>query len=233
MLLLAKFLFPLFGLLLLALPAAARQDPVPVRKAVEDFLQVQTKGLPGKVSLTIGSVDPQNNLAPCAAFEVSLPQGARTWGRTSVNVRCQAEAGSAWSIYVPIQVRVVADYLVSARPLAQGQTVTQADLARNRGDLADLPSGILTESSQAIGKTVSMSVAAGRPLRSDMLRQPLVVQQGQNVKVVSKGAGFQVSGGDGRALNNAVEGQVAQVRMANGSVLSGIARAGGMVEINY
>lgn len=216
--------------LLSSAPAVARQDVAPVRQAVEEFLRVQTRGLPGAASFTVGSIDPQNNLQPCPALDAFLPPGARPWGRTTVGVRCLVEGG--WSLYVPVTVKVMGEYLVSARPLAQGQLVAADDVARQNGDLAELPAGILTDPVQAVGKTVSMGVASGRPLRSDMLRQPLFVQQGQSVKVLSRGAGFQVAT-DGRALNNAASGQVAQVRTANGQTVSGIARSNGIVEVTY
>lgn len=225
-----RLLLPLL-LLVLAIPVAARQEPGLVKKAVDDFLQIQIKGLPGQVSFTVGLIDPHNNLIPCPALEVSLPPGARAWGNTSVKVTCQIDGG--WSIFVPVRIRVIGDYLVTARPLTQGQIIAEADLMKNHGDLASLPGGILTDASQAIGKVAVLSVTSGRPLRSDMLRQAMVVQQGQGVKVLSKGPGFQVTGGEGRALNNAIDGQVVQVRMANGHVVSGIARAGGVVEVAY
>lgn len=217
-------------LAVLATTVPARQDPAPVKKAVEDFLKVQTGGLPGQVSFTIGSLDPGNQLLPCAAFEVSLPPGARAWGRTNVAVRCQAEHG--WSIFLPVHIRVVTDYLVTALPLAQGQPVTGADLARQRGDLSDLPSGILTDERQAVGRIAKLSISAGRPLRADMLQQPVVVQQNQTVKIMSRGPGFQVAN-EGRALNNGIEGQVVQIRLHNGQIVSGIARAGGIVEVGF
>jgi flagella basal body P-ring formation protein FlgA len=223
-------LLPLL-LLTIAFPAAARQETGPVKKAVEEFLQVQTKGLPGQVSFTVGHIDPQNNLIPCPALDVSLPPGARAWGNTSVNVRCQVDNG--WSIFVPVRILIISEYLVTARPLGQGQVVGETDLAKNRGDLASLPAGIVTETAQAVGKSMAMSVSSGQPLRNDMLKQALVVQQGQSVKVLSKGPGFQVTGGDGRALNNAVEGQVVQVRIGNGHIVTGIARPGGIVEVTY
>ncbi|MDD5247928.1 MAG: flagellar basal body P-ring formation chaperone FlgA [Rhodocyclaceae bacterium] len=211
-------------------PAWAHQESAPVRKAVEDYLRVQTKGLPGQVSYTVGAIDPNNNLAACAALEVAMAPGARAWGRTTVAVRCVQANG--WSMFVPVQIRVVADYLVTARPIAQGQVVRDADIVRQNGDLADLPTGILTAAEQAVGHTATMSVPAGRPLRADMLRQAFVVQQGQSVKVVSRGPGFQVAN-EGRALNNAAEGQVVQVRLGNSQVVSGIARAGGIVEVGF
>lgn len=218
----------------LALPLTtavwARQDPAPVKKAIEEYLRIQTKGLPGEVSFTVGALDPNNGLPPCAVFEVGQAPGARIWGRTNVSVRCSQEGG--WRVFVPVHIRIVADYLVTARPLAQGQLLTDADLARQKGDLADLPASILTDAQQAVGRSAAMPVPAGRPLRADMLRQALVVQQGQSVKVVSRGPGFQVAN-EGRALSNAADGQVAQVRLATGQVVSGIARPGGLVEVGF
>lgn len=223
----------LFLLLLaafMAMPALARQETAPVRKAVEDYLRVQTQGLPGQASFTIGAIEPNNNLAPCSALDVSQPPGARIWGHTNVSVRCAQEGG--WTLFVPVTVRVVADYLVTARPLTQGQVVTEADLGRQTGDLCQLPTGILTDPRQVAGRTAAMSIPAGRPLRGDMLRVALAIQQGQSVKVVSKGPGFQVAN-EGRALNGAAEGQTVQVRLGNGQVVSGVARVGGYVEVGY
>lgn len=223
----------LFLLLLaafLASPCLARQEPAPVKKAVEDYLRVQTQGLPGQVSFSVGVIEPNNNLAPCSALEVSQPPGSRIWGHTNVSVRCAQEGG--WSMFVPVTIRVFADYLVTARPLTQGQVVMEADFARQKGDLSELPSGILTDFQQIAGRTAAMSIPAGRPLRGDMLRLALAVQQGRSVKVVSKGPGFQVAN-EGRALNGAAEGQTVQVRLGSGQVVSGVARGNGYVEVGY
>lgn len=225
-----KKILALLLTLLLPLGAFAFQDPAPVRKAVEDYLRPQTAGLPGQVSFAIGGLSQNNNLVPCAAFEVSQAPGAKPWGRTTVKVRCAQENG--WSIFVPVHIKVAANYLVAARPLAQGQVITDADLGHQTGELSELPNGTLTDPRQAIGRTAAMQIPVGRPMRSDMLRQVLAIQQGQNVKVVSQGAGFQVAN-EGKALNNAAEGQVAQVRLNNGQIVSGIARGNGQVEIAF
>ena len=216
-----------------AASALARQDPAPVKRAVENFLRVQIKGLPGQASFSVGAIDPNNQLSPCPGFDVTMPTGARPSGRTQVTVRCQPSSGEGgWSLFVPVHIVVRGDYLVTARPLAQGQMLEASDLARQSGDLSDMPTGILTDPAQAVGRTLAMPLPAGRPLRGDMLRQAMVVQQNQSVKVVARGTGFTVAN-EGRALTNAVEGQVVQVRLASGQVISGIARAGGTVEVRY
>lgn len=225
-----RFLGLVFLAALLAGSAAARQDPAPVRKAVEDYLRVQTKGLPGSASFMVGNIDPNNNLVPCPAFEVGQAPGARPWGRTTVTVHCTQQGG--WNLFVPVHIRIVADYIVSTRGLAQGQVITDSDLARRNGDLSELPAGVLTDEQQAVGRTTLMPIPLGRPLRADMLRQAAIVQQGQSVKVISRGPGFEVAN-EGRALNNAVEGQVVQVRLANGQVISGIARGPGQVVVSF
>ena len=226
----ARSLLAILVLCLFTTFAHAQQDPAPVKKAIENWLKIQTKGLPGQVSVEVGGLDPGNQLTPCSVFDISRPQGAQGWGRTNVLVRCLNEAG--WRVYVPVHIRVKADYLISARPIAQGQVVVEDDLATQLGDLSELPNNILTESGLAVGKAAATSIPAGRPLRADMLKALTVVRQGQTVRVTSRGPGFAVTN-EGRALNNAVAGQVAQVRLGNGQVISGIAREGGTVEVNF
>jgi flagella basal body P-ring formation protein FlgA len=66
----------------------------------------------------------------------------------------------------------------------------------------------------------------------DLLKSKPVVLLGQPVKLVSRGNGFSVSA-EGKAAGNAGEGQVVQVRTANGQQISGIAKAGGLVEVTF
>ena len=207
-----------------------RQDTAAIRQTVEQFLRVQTAGLPGQVNISAGNVDARTNLPQCAAPEAFMPNGSRLWGKTTVGVRCTTP--SPWTIYVAATVRVIGEYMTTAAPLVQGHLVGPNDLTKARGDLTMLPPGIITDAGQAVGKTIAISLPSGAPLRSDSLRVQPAVQQGQSVRVITSGPGFQVST-EARALNNAAEGQVVQARTASGQVVSGIAKAGGVVEVNY
>ena len=208
----------------------AQADQTPLYKAVDDYLRTQTHGLPGKVSYRITPLDRRTQLPPCDAFEPFLPSGGAPWGRTTVGVRCLGP--SSWTVYVQAQVSVFAKYLVATRPLTAGQIVGTNDFVTRSGDLGLLPATILLDAEQALGKTVKIGIAAGQPLRSDQLIAPWAVQVGQTVRTVSRGEGFSVSS-EGKALNNAVEGQTVQVRASSGQIVSGIARTGGIVEVNY
>lgn len=207
-----------------------RQDRNALRQSVEQFLQTQAAGLPGKAGIAVGAIDARLNLPACAALEPFFPNGSRAWGKTTVGVRCNAPA--PWTVYVAATVRVQGSYYSAAAPLAQGRALGPNDIVKTSGDLTALPPGIVTDPSQAVGRTLVMSLAAGTPLRQDALRSRQAVQQGQIVRVVSNGPGFSVST-EGRALANGAEGQLVQARTAGGQVVSGIAKAGGVVSVTY
>jgi len=210
--------------------AAGRQNLNALRSVAEQFLQTQAAGLPGEVSVKVGAIDARTALAACPAPEAFLQPGARAWGKTTVGIRCTAP--SNWTIFVQAQVNVKAEYVAAALPLAQGQPIEQGQLVLVKGDIAAMPNGIVTDMAQAIGRTPTISLAAGTPLRMDTLRSKPVVQSNQAVRLLLNGNGFSLSA-DGKAVGSAGEGQVVQVRMPSGSVVSGTARAGGTVEVAF
>lgn len=195
----------------------------------ERYVRLQTQGLPGKVTISMGKLD-VTRLPPCSAHEAFAPPGTRFVGKSLIGVRCLGP--NIWSVLVPVQIAVTGNYVTTTRPLAAGQLVQPGDLATMSGDLSQLPTGIVTDPTKAVGKTLRNSLGAGQPLRSDQLLPALVIRQGQSVRVISQGAGFAVSS-EGKAINNAAEGQVAQVRMPSGQTLSGIAKADGSVEVSF
>jgi flagella basal body P-ring formation protein FlgA len=211
-------------------PAGGRQDLAALRTVVEQFLQAQTSGLPGLVTVEVGALDPRMSLASCPAPQAFQQPGARAWGKTTVGVRCAAP--TAWTVYIQAKVAVQGEYVAAAVPLAQGQPIEQTQLVLMKGDLAAMPNGVVTDMAQAVGRSSTISLPSGAPLRLDALRSKPVVQQGQLVRVVSSGAGFKVSA-EARAIGTAGEGQVVQVRTPAGAIISGVAQAGGLVEVVF
>ncbi|KWB42881.1 flagellar basal body P-ring formation chaperone FlgA [Burkholderia ubonensis] len=215
-------------------PAAAtaatppgQQDPDTIRRTALAFLQQQIAGLPGKPAASVASAFPRG-LAACTTLEPFLPTGARLWGRTTVGVRCAGER--PWTVYLQAKVTVQATYYAAARQIAPGEVLTAADLVARDGDLTLLPLAVITDPSQAVGSTALARVAAGLPLRQDMLKSAASVSAGQTVRVVAAGPGFTIST-EGSALANAAPGQSVRVRMAAGQIVTAIVKDAGTVEI--
>jgi flagella basal body P-ring formation protein FlgA len=205
------------------------QDLDEVRRAAETFAQAQVSALPSRTQVEVAALDPRTRLARCEGLQPFLAAGARLWGSSNVGVRCVRP--SAWSVFVPVTVRVFAEVLVTARPVGRSQMLTAADLGRQNLDLTRWPIGLLSDPGEVVGRTTVAALPAGAPLRADMLRAPFAVTQGQRVKIVFLGTGFSASS-EGRSLSNAALGEPVQVRSASGKVLKGVAHAPGVVGVN-
>lgn len=220
--------FSLLCLLPLCLPAFAA-DAAMILDTAEQHVRLQTKNLGGKATITMGQLD-ASKLPPCSALEAFTPQGSKIVGRTHIGVRCLSP--NSWSVLVPAQIAVAGNYVTTSRPLIAGQLIGESDLVILSGDVSHLPAGVASDPSGVVGKTLRNSLGAGQTIRFDQLVAPIVIRQGQTVRVISKGSGFSVSA-EGKAVNNAALGQPAQIRMNSGQTITGIARADGSVEIEY
>lgn len=211
-----------------AVAAPPTEDAARLRHLATSHLAQLTAGLPGEIKIETELPKAAAKLARCEAPEPFVPEGMRLTGNVTVGIRCHAPA--KWTVYVPASVSVTTTYMVAAVPLKPGQTLTAELLETRRGDLARLAQDVVTQPELVLGKVMANGLAAGAPLRSGMLRAPQAIAQGQGVQMLVTGKGFRISS-EGRALNNAAEGQVVQVRTPSGQVVSGIARQGGLVDI--
>ncbi|QWD71786.1 flagellar basal body P-ring formation chaperone FlgA [Polynucleobacter sp. UB-Raua-W9] len=199
-----------------------------INQKVKDFLTTQSAGSPGKPEITVTPMEEGAQLSYCPSPEAFFPPNSAAWGRTTVGVRCGQP--KPWTVYVQANVSIIANYVVAGAPIGQGQIITANELQLQKGDLTTLPTGIFTEFNRIIGQTARMSLVAGTVLKKEMLKMPLIVQKGQSVRVSSGGKGFSIST-DGQALNEASEGELVKVKVSNGSVLNGIAKENGIVEV--
>jgi flagellar basal body P-ring formation protein FlgA len=204
-----------------------QEDGEAIHAAALTFLQQQSVGLPGRVTVTVSPAFPRG-LAACTQLETFMPPGARSWGRTTVGVRCVG--AKPWTLYVAARVAVDITYYTAARQIEPGQMLSVADLVPREGDLASLPRTVITDPSQATGALALLRITAGLPLRTDMLRSASSVVIGQTVKVVAEGTNFTISA-EGSALNTAAPGEQVRVRTEGGQIITGIVKDAGTVQV--
>lgn len=217
----------------IATPATSlKADPqwrVQIKNVVADFVQRQTAAFPGDVTYKIEEIDSRIAQPECADFEATLPTGSQLAGKTSIRVRCSENGGNdKWSMFVPVQISITRNLLVSTRQLPLGHTLQKEDLASQKIETT-LTEGYV-DPQQVLGKVLRYSISAGQVLRQNMLRSPYSVKQGEVVQLVVQGKGFNISA-DGAALNDASEGQSVQVRNGSGRIVGGVAKANGTVGI--
>lgn len=192
----------------------------PVRVAIHDFLVRQTTGLPGKVDIQV--MAPSGGRAPeCVDPDPFLPNSANLWGRIAVGVRCGGER--PWVRYMQATVTVKSTYYVAARALAPGEPLDPSDLEAREGDLSTLPRSVVTDPAQIVGAVTANRVAAGSPMRMDLVKKAIAVRMGQNVTVSVEGDGFQITS-EGKVATDAAIGNTVQVRLKSGQVVNALVR---------
>jgi flagella basal body P-ring formation protein FlgA len=212
----------------LTLAAPASLPVHPAETAIRDFVALEARAVAGRVEVHIDALPRSLTGRDCATYRPTLPAGARLWGRTVIALNCIAP--QSWVAYVPINIAVHGRYLVTAQAIPGGHVLTAQDLRVAEGELTALPDGILREPGDALGLRTRVGLAADLPLTSQQLLVPPAVRQGETVKVIARGPGFAASS-EGVALASARAGETVRVRMPSGQTVSGIARAGGLVEL--
>lgn len=210
-----------------AATAGPPAEPLPEasRLAIERLVHTQSKGLPGEISLELKG---SRALPACDAPEAFLAPGTELRGRISIGLRCASPA--PWKRYVQAYVGVRGRYYVAAQPIEAGQPLGLDDVSERSGDLAALPRSVVTDPSALHGVVAANRIAAGAPLRKELLRGTVVIQQGQTVKVLAQGAGFSVST-EGRAMTRAEVGATVQAKTRDGRLVSGIADEEGQIRL--
>lgn len=185
---------------------------------------------PVRVEVIPGTLDPRLRLAPCRRIQPFLPPGHKAWGRTRMGLRC-VEGAVAWSVTLPLTVRVFAPALVAGQPLVAGTVLEAQHLQLAEVDWAAADSAAQAQPAALVGRTLARPVVAGQAVRDADLRRRQWFAMGDTVQIVAVGPGFAVSG-EGVALTPGLEGQVARIRTENGRTVSGVAVGERRLEVN-
>jgi flagella basal body P-ring formation protein FlgA len=206
-----RFLILLFSMLLPAWPVIGEevQGIETIQKLVEEFLLDETVTTSGQVSVQSGRIDSRLRLPACAEMEAYWPDGARQLGNVTVGVRCHGP--SSWSLFVRARVEVLAQIMVSSRPLSRGAVLGAADFDISTQDITRLGSGYFTDPQQLSGAVMTRAVRAGTVLTPAMVRAALAVRRGERVSILAVAGGLQVRM-EGEALSDGAPGELIRVR---------------------
>lgn len=91
---------------------------------------------------------------------------------------------------VRVRIEVAKDFVVSARNLADGSVITDADVAVVQRWVDRVPRNRITDTEQATGKMLRGSIAQNTELQERMLRNPQMVARNEVVRVILSRGGL-------------------------------------------
>ncbi len=169
------------------------------------------------------TVDPALRMAACSQLLHAVPTSARV-----VEVRCPDDPG--WRLYVPVQVRRVAEVVVLTEPVRAGEKITADMLTVRKRDMAG-QSGGFADASAVVGRAPRRGMALGAALTEDDLAKGALLRRGDPVVLVSRFDGIEVRVA-GRALGRASPGGAVSVEnIQSRRIIRGRLVGDGIVEV--
>ena len=183
------------------------------------------------VDVQVRALDSRLQLARCEfPLEIRPEQATRALGPVSVGIRCAGE--DSWTLYVRGQVTAYVELPVLATALARGDIVSAKDIKIQNRQMAGETTGVATEIADIVGKQAIRSMAAGDEFRFSDLKDPVIVDRGQQVDIVSGGYGLRVSM-QGKSLSSgAVGDRVFVANLKTGKRIEGVVASDGTVVVN-
>lgn len=177
-----------------------------------------------QVELNVVSARPA---PPCSAPVEIEAVDTRQYSRMRFVARCPDPKG--WRHDFIVRARVSAQVAVTAMPLRAGEVLGIDHVTLERRDVTLIGDAIGAPEA-AIGQTSRRSLRAGEVLRANQLVAPQVVKRGDQVLMVARHEGIEVSMA-GEALDAGAQGAVVRVRnTASGQVLRMRVAGAGTVE---
>jgi flagellar basal body P-ring formation protein FlgA len=116
----------------------------------------------------------------------------------AIDFRVDGTPAGRVTAYIDLDIRV--PVVVAVRPLARFQPLTRDDLTMEKKDLSQLPTGVLTDMNEVVGKRMRRAVDANTVLRSDLIELPPLIRYGDVVTIVAETSGLRIT-----ALGKAVQ----------------------------
>lgn len=180
--------------------------------------------------VVVEPLDKRLRLQHCGSALTTFSNSAvNTVGNRTIGVKCQAP--TAWTVYVPVQVKVMKHVVVAARPLPANRTLAATDVRLQLMDIGDMRQGYMAEKAQVVGQQLKYPIAVGTVLPPRGLKLQTVVRRGDQITLVAS-AGLMEVRMSGTAMEDASVGQKVKVKNSSSKrVVEGIVHAPGLVKV--
>ncbi|MDR9753431.1 flagellar basal body P-ring formation chaperone FlgA [Pseudomonas sp. SZMC_28357] len=176
---------------------------------VEDYLA--TSQTEGRYEIQVNQLDPRMRMPACdKELTATLESPATPIGRVTVKLRC--DGVSPWTVFVPAQVRLFRDVVVTVRPLKRAGIIEPGDVAMRERDISLISQGYLTSVDQAIGQRLTRPTVNDQVITQVHIEQAEVIRKGDQVVITARSGTLSVRM-PGEALANG--GMSEQIRVKN------------------
>ncbi len=155
------------------------------------------------------------------SFHVSPRRKGHITGRVSFNVELMRNGRRLRTIIVTTRVKVFCYVVRALRSIRMGEVIGEGDVEMRRVDRRLVPGEAARGLDSVMGMAAARPITAGRIVRADYLKRPLMVRKGQSLLVLAK-VGHIMVRSRATALSDGGLDSPVKARTTGGRVISGV-----------
>ena len=107
-------------------------------------------------------------------------------GMIPLSIIFDVEGEPSRKVWATVKISVSTDVVVVQNPIARNQMISANDLEATHMDMAEVPTGYITQIQDAIGKRAMRPINPGEILRTDIIERPPIVKYNDMVSIVAE-----------------------------------------------
>ena len=141
------------------------------------------------IEVTHAAVLPKGDIT----YKVVPPRNTDYLGTIPMSVVFTINGQFEKKVWATVKTEVLTAVVVTKRPLGRFKQIEADDIQLQKMDLADLPSNIITDIEEALGKRTKRSLDAEMVLRTDLIEFPPLVRRGDVVTIIAESDGLRIT----------------------------------------
>ncbi len=180
--------------------------------------------------VVMGELDSRLRLQACDTQLEVFTNSVNAWlGNQTVGVKCSAPV--AWTVYVPVEIKVFKPVVVAVKTLAANSVITKADVKLQPWDVSGLRQGYIKSINEIVGQQLKYAVSMGTVMTPTHVRPQKVVRRGEYITLVAVAGTMEVKM-NGTAMSDASLGQRIKVKNTSSRrIVEGVVDAPGIVRV--
>lgn len=126
-------------------------------------------------------------------YKVDSPPNADYVGLTPLTVSFYVNGKFEKKLLVTLDIEVMSDIVVTRKPLGRYKLITEEDICMKKIELSKVPSNVISQYEDVLGKRTRRTVDSNVALRTDLVELPPLIKRGDIVKIIVESEGLKIT----------------------------------------
>lgn len=126
-------------------------------------------------------------------YKVAPIKNRRLVGTVPIPIHFSVDGTYHKKVWTTVNIEVLKKVVVTKGRMKRFQEITEADVVLKEMNLADLPSNVITNPDEVLGRRSKRTIGADVVLRTDLVEYPPLVKRGDVVLIVAESEGLRIT----------------------------------------